>query len=198
MTRAVAWHLIAATIGAVILMPYSSPAEASNKPLPKAETPIKPESHPPGDIPDNQAFIRYGSPKGYTIEVPEGWARRSTAHGVIYADKYDSIALTVSQRTQPLTLSSAKQIEIPKLKKTGRAIRISAVKSVALPSGSAVMVRYGSNSEPNPVTNKAIRLENDRYLFWNKGKLVSLTLSAPYGADNVDQWRRISRSFRWR
>ena len=50
-----------------------------------------------------------------------------------------------------------------------------------LPAGNAVRISYGSNSEPNPVTNKAIRLENDRYYFWKDGKLVSLDLSAPCG-----------------
>ena len=37
-----------------------------------------------------------------------------------------------------------------------------------------------------------------RSLFWKDGKLATLRLYAPYGADNVDQWRLMSRSFRWR
>jgi hypothetical protein len=92
---------------------------------------------------------------------------------------------------------SAKQNEISELEKGGRAIRISGVKSVKLPSGPAVVISYGSNSELNPVTNKAIRLENERYLFWRNGKLVTLTMSAPFGADNVDQWNLMAKSFRW-
>jgi hypothetical protein len=47
------------------------------------------------------------------------------------------------------------------------------------------------------VTNKAIRLENERYFFWKGGKLATLTLSAPYGADNADQWLLMAKSFRW-
>jgi hypothetical protein len=46
-------------------------------------------------------------------------------------------------------------------------------------------------------TNKQVRLENNRYLYFNNGKLATLTLSAPVGADNVDQWLRIARSFKW-
>jgi len=47
------------------------------------------------------------------------------------------------------------------------------------------------------VTNKQVRLENNRYLFFHNGQLATLTLSAPVGADNVDQWARIAGSFKW-
>ena len=96
------------------------------------------------------------------IKVPEGWARREISGGASFHDKYNTIVLAVSQHPDPLTLTSAKQNEISKLEKAGKAVRVSHVKSVDLPSGSAVVVSYGSNSERNPVTNKAIRLENER------------------------------------
>ena len=47
------------------------------------------------------------------------------------------------------------------------------------------------------MTNKQVRLENNRYLFFHTGQLATLTLSAPVGADNVDQWARIAGSFKW-
>jgi hypothetical protein len=172
-------------------------AQSVNQPLPVHESPIKAEKNPPGDIPDNQVFIEYHSPLGFMIKVPEGWARREISGGASFHDKYNTIVLAVSQHPDPLTLTSAKQNEISKLEKAGKAVRVSHVKSVNLPSGSAVVVSYGSNSERNPVTNKAIRLENERYFFWKNGKLVILTMSAPFGADNVDQWSLMAKSFRW-
>jgi hypothetical protein len=172
-------------------------AQTANQPLPVREHPIAPEKNPPGDIPDNQVFVEYHSPLGFVIKVPEGWARRQTSDRATFSDKYNTIALAVSQHPDPLTLMSAKQNEISELEKGGRAIRISGVKSVKLPSGPAVVISYGSNSELNPVTNKALRLENERYLFWRNGKLVTLTMSAPFGADNVDQWNLMAKSFRW-
>lgn len=181
----------------VAFAPAHLSAQTANQPLPARERPIVPEKNPPGDIPDNQVFIKYHSPLGFMIKVPEGWARRQTSVGVTFSDKYNTVALVVSQHPGSLTLTSAKQNEISELEKSGRAIRVSRVKSVKLPSGSAVVVAYGSNSEPNPVTNKAIRLENDCYFFWKNGKLVTLTMSAPFGADNVDQWRLMAKSFRW-
>jgi hypothetical protein len=197
MNRMAAFIVTAATAGMVGLAPVSLFAQASSGKLPASESPLTPEKNPPGDIPDNQVFIEYRSPLGFNIRVPEGWARRQTSDGATFSDKYNTIALVVSQRAESLNVTSAKQQEINELEKTGKAVRVSAVKSVELPSGTAVVVSYSSNSEPNPVTNKAIRLENERYFFWKNGKLVTLTLSAPLGADNADQWNLMAKSFRW-
>jgi hypothetical protein len=58
-------------------------------------------------------------------------------------------------------------------------------------------VGYASNSDPDPVSSKQIRQENNTYLFFKNGKLATLTLWAPQGADNVDQWQQMAQSFRW-
>jgi hypothetical protein len=60
------------------------------------------------------------------------------------------VVLLVSQHPDPLTLITAKQNEIGELEKDRRAVRVSGVKLVKLPSGSAVVISYGSNSELNP------------------------------------------------
>jgi hypothetical protein len=190
----IATLIVAATMA---FAPVSLFAQSANGPPPTSEKPLTPEKNPPGDIPDNQVFIEYRSPLGFTIKVPEGWARRQTSDGATFSDKYNTIALVVSQRAELLNVTNAKQQEINELEKTGKAVRVSGIKSVELPSGTAVVVSYGSNSEPNPVTNKAIRLENERYFFWKDGKLVTLTLSAPLGADNADQWNLMAKSFGW-
>jgi len=61
----------------------------------------------------------------------------------------------------------------------------------------ALLVAYNVNSEPNAVTGKQVRLEANRYYFFKNGKLATLVLTAPLGANNVDQWQRISQSFGW-
>ena len=58
------------------------------------EQPLKPERNPPGDIPDNQVFIDYVSPLGFSLKVPEGWARHDLADGASFADKYGRITVT--------------------------------------------------------------------------------------------------------
>ncbi|WLB23930.1 hypothetical protein [Bradyrhizobium japonicum] len=190
--------IIAALAASLVgLAPASILAQASSKIPQASEKSIAAEKNPPGDIPDNQVFIEYRSPLGFNIKVPEGWARRETSDGVTFNDKYNTITLAVSQRAEAISVTNAKQQEVADLEKTGRAVRVTGVKSVKLPSGPAVVVSYSSNSEPNPVTDKAIREENDRYFFWQNGKLVTLTMSAPLGADNADQWDLMAKSFRW-
>src|SRR5207248_392432 len=50
-----------------------------------------PETNPPGDIPDNQAFVRYQPTSGgYSIEVPEGWARTDGPGVATFTDKFNS------------------------------------------------------------------------------------------------------------
>jgi hypothetical protein len=176
----------------------AAPSFAQNKPLPRAEQPLKPEKNPPGDIPDNQVFVDYASPRGFSLKVPEGWARKDLPDGAVFADKYGRIAVTETHAETALDAASARQMLIPELEKSAHAVTVTKVKPVKLPAGPAVLVSYGSNSDPNPVTNKAVRLENDCYYFWKDGKLVALNFSAPAGADNADQWDMMAKSFRWR
>jgi hypothetical protein len=60
-----------------------------------------------------------------------------------------------------------------------------------------LIVKYESKSETNPVTNKRVRLKDEAYAFYKYGKIAILILWAPMGADNADQWKLISESFRW-
>ena len=179
------------------LEPLSS-IVAQQEQSPGAERPLKPEKNPPGDIPDNQVFVDYVSPLGFSLKVPEGWARRDLPDGASFADKYGRITVTQTADPKMPTVDAVKESLTPELQKSQHAVTVVAVKPVKLPAGTAILISYGSNSDPNPVTNKAIRLESDRYTFWKDGKLVALNFSAPAGADNADQWDMMARSFRWR
>ena len=96
------------------------------------------------------------------------------------------------------TAASVRSGEVAALEKSGRAVKVGSVSEVKLPSGPAVRIVYTSNSDPNPVTNKQIRLENERTLLGHAGKVATVTFSAPAGADNADQWKLMNDSFRWR
>lgn len=162
-----------------------------------AERAVAQEKNPPGDIPDSQVFISYHSPLGFSLKVPEGWARTDRSSGTRFADKYNAIDVALSSASIAPTTSSVLNQEAADLVKASRAVKIGSIKSVKLSSGAAILIVYSSNSEPNPVTNKQLRLENNRYLIYRGGKLASIDLSAPLGADNVDQWKLISNSFQW-
>lgn len=172
-------------------------AQNGTTPLAKPQQPIAAEKNPPGDIPDNQAFVAFKSSLGFSVKVPEGWARRELPGGVSFSDKYNEFQVAVSQHAVAPTLASLKLNEVAALEKSPKAVRVTSVKALALPAGQAFVVHYGANSDPNPVTNKAIRLDNERYYFWKAGKLATLTVSAPAGADNADQWQLMLKSFAW-
>ena len=175
----------------------SSTAEA---PITSTENAVAPEVNPPGDIPDSQAFINYTNGAGkYQLDVPEGWARTENGSSVSFVNKFDGVRVDVG--VTPVDRKNAATVrsdEAKVLQAQGHAVTISAVNDVKLPAGDAVVIKYTSNSEPNAVTNKRVRLENETYLFFRNGGEAMLTLWAPQGADNVDQWQRMSKSFRWK
>jgi hypothetical protein len=175
---------------AFIALPRVAPAQ---------QTAVAPEKNPPGDIPDDQVFITYTSAHGFSLKVPEGWARKDTGDSVSFSDKYGQIVISTASAsaTAPFTTAGVKEGEAATLAKSGRAVKVSSVKDVKLPAGRAVVITFTSNSELNPVTGKQIKLENDRYLIANGGNQATMTFSAPAGADNADQWKLMAESFRW-
>ena len=106
-------------------------------------------------------------------------------------------SISVGIRSIKSTIASVRAQEAAALVKAARSVKIEAITNVKLPAGPAIFVAYSSNSEPNAVTGKQLRLENHRYLIYRSGRLATIDLSAPLGADNVDQWKHIANSFRW-
>ena len=58
-------------------------------------------------------------------------------------------------------------------------------------------VVYSTESAPNSVTGKRLRLVVDRYYLWNAGRRAVVDLGTPEGVDNVDAYRLMIESFRW-
>lgn len=175
----------------------SSSIEAAIKPT---ETAVAPEVNPPGDIPDSQQFVSYSnSAGGYKLDIPEGWARTENGGSASFVSKFDGVKVDIAPSAPPAapTATSVRANEAKAIQTSGKAVTITNVSDVSLPGGKAVVVKYTSNSETNPVTNKQVRLENETYVFSKNGKEAMLTVWAPQGADNVDQWQRMAKSFRW-
>lgn len=163
-----------------------------------AEQAVQAEKNPLGDIPDNQVFVSYRSPFGFTLQVPEGWSRADRPDGVRFFDKYNIIDIDVAQSAAAPNADSVRSREAAALASRGHAVNIASVKDVKLRGGPAVRIVYTANSEPNPVTNKQIRLEHERLIFFKDGKAATADFAAPQGADNADQWRLMANSFRWK
>lgn len=156
------------------------------------------ESNPPGDIPDNQVFVPYAPDSGgFTVSVPEGWARSAEGDAVIFTDKLNSVRIeTVSAATAP-DVASATAAEVPLIATATTGYTPGEVSMVSRTAGEAVLITYGAQSAPDPVTGQTFTDAVERYEFFKDGVEVILTLSGPQGADNVDPWKTITDSFGW-
>jgi len=138
------------------------------------------DTSPPGDIPDNQAFVVYTPPGArFSVKVPEGWSQTSHGRDVRFTDKLNSIELSWDA-TVPAAPAGAK------------------VSTVARKAGSAKRTTYVAQGQPDSVTGKTRTDAVERYEFTRGGRTVVVTLSGPKGADNVDPWRIVTDSLRWR
>jgi hypothetical protein len=155
------------------------------------------ESNPAGDIPDTQVFVDYTPARGgYSVQVPEGWARTDTGSSTLFSDKYNSIRIETAAAPAAPTVQSG-QAEEAAIPAASQGFTPGDVSTVQRSAGSAVLITYQADSAPNSVTGKVVSQDVQRYEFWNNGTTVALTLSAPVGSDNVDPWRTVTDSFRW-
>lgn len=158
-------------------------------------TPAPAESLVVGDIPDTQAFVTYSSPSGYQVDVPEGWSRSARGNAVAFADKYNGERIEVYAGGPS---RAAQTSALDWIRSVAHAVRNLHARSQMLSGHEVLRVDFTSDSKLNTVTGRAIRLDDSAYFFVRGDKQAMLLLWAPVGSDNVDQWKRIATSFRWR
>jgi len=155
--------------------------------------------NPPGDIPDNQAFVTYQPPAGhYAVKVPEGWARTVAPTSVSFTDKLNTVRVDVADAVRAPTPASATAREVPAIAGRANCFHLVDVTTVTRPAGTAVRIRYQAAGPADQVTGRVLLDDVERYEFWRAGTQASLTLSGPAGSDNVDPWRLVTTSFAWR
>ncbi|MDQ6698313.1 MAG: hypothetical protein M3Z46_12735 [Actinomycetota bacterium] len=158
-----------------------------------------PEVSPAGDIPDNQAYVVYApSGQGYSVKVPEGWARTVKGGVTVFTDKLNSIRVEPASHPNAPTVASVTSLELPKLAHSENRYVPGRVSAVRRTAGSAVLVTYEADGPPDAVTAKVPHLAVERYEFWRNGRSVVLTLAGVKGADNVDPWKLVTNSFGWK
>lgn len=172
---------------------------AASKSANVGPNPNAPEVNPAGDIPDNQVFVAYSPPSGgFTVSVPEGWARTDAGGVVTFTDKLNSVRMeTIDTATQP-TVESARTNDAPAIQAAAKGYEAGKVSFVNRKSGAAILITYRADATPDPTTGKVVRDDVERYEFFKDGKQVILTLSGPQGADNVDPWMTVTDSFTWK
>jgi hypothetical protein len=150
-----------------------------------------------GDIPDTQVFLTYASSAGgYAMSYPEGWTQLAAGPDVTIKDKNNLVHVSIRNGAPP-TLATVAD-EIARLKAATPSLTSSAPSPIQLKSGPAIKLTYQTQSAPNPVTNKRVLLIVDRYELAHNGKVATVDLGTPRGVDNVDAYKMMINSFKWR
>lgn len=145
-----------------------------------------------GDIPDNQVFLVDRSASGWSMKYPEGWAQSGGPNATVFRDKNNIVRVVIQPGPAP---TLAKVGSDPALRGANIKSGPSVVKTG---SERAIKVVYTTRSPPNPVTGKRVTLTVDRYYVAHAGKVATIDLGTPVGVDNVDAYRLMIESFRWR
>jgi hypothetical protein len=147
-----------------------------------------------GDIPDNQVFLVFRSAAaGFAMKYPEGWAVRSSGDTVTFRDKNNIVRVAVGRAASPTEAGVHAEVSrLPHAAVSGRPVPLT------LGGGKTFKVTYKTESAPNTVTGKRVTLMVDRYYVWKGGRLAVVDLGTPAGVDNVDAYRLMIESFRWR
>jgi len=151
-----------------------------------------------GDIPDNQVFLTFhNGHSGYSIKYPEGWTiQGSGSDKLTISDKNNLVRVVIARGLAPSPRSVA--AELTALKKSNPTLTFTAPRTFALPASStAVKAVYTTQSAPDPVTGKRVKLIVDRYELTRGGHIATVDLGTPKGVDNVDAYRMMIESFRW-
>ena len=174
----------------------SGPASAGTS-NPAAQQPVSPEVNPPGDIPDNLAFVSYANAAGrYSFTHPEGWLQQVKGAAVLFTDKLNGVQVDQGTATSAPTVISARADSVPALTRSQAAFELRSVTAVSMPRGTGVLIVYRRNSAPDQVTGRQYRDEVQRYELVANGHEVIVELFGPVGADNVDAYRTMITSLK--
>lgn len=150
-----------------------------------------------GDIPDNQVFLTFSDTAvGYSLEYPEGWAQQGAGKRVTFRDKNNLVRVSVTGGGS-VTVAEA-TAEMGRLRQQTPSLRFDPPSATTVAGKPAVKVVYSTRSAPNPVTGKRVTLVVDRYYVPGVGRHAVVDLGTPQGVDNVDAYRLMIQSFRWR
>jgi hypothetical protein len=150
-----------------------------------------------GDIPDNQVFLMFDNTKaGYTIKYPEGWAKLGDGDDVTFRDKDNVVRIDIVPGGKVSTAGVVAEVE--RLKQQQPALTFQTPMEVTLNDSRTVKLVYTATGAANAVTGKRVKLVVDRYVVSGAGKHAVIDLATPEGVDNVDAYRLMSESFRWR
>jgi hypothetical protein len=124
------------------------------------------------------------------MKYPEGWAQQGSGAQVTFRDKNNIVRVLIRSGALPSVTAARNEL---------RGVSVQAApRSITIGGAPAVKVVYSTKSAPNAVTGKRVTLMVDRYYLSHAGKEAIVDLGTPVGVDNVDAYRMMIESFRWR
>ena len=130
--------------------PASPASTSASPPVTTTGKAVPVEKNPPGDIPDNLAFVTYSNKAGgYGFTHPEGWAQTSSGTKVQFTDKLNGVSVDIMNASKVPTVASAKSTDVPRLKKAVPAFDLRKISAVTVPGGTGVRIVFRRNSEPD-------------------------------------------------
>ncbi len=138
---------------------------------------------------------------GYSFEYPGGWRIVEKGSGVRIARFGNAVTAVVRPRAKaPLYKSYQQQLEamlnqhddkiISKIVQSASEIKVGKDK---VTMAVIEQVRPTGPGADAPKDTLVV----SRYLFWNDGKLLLLSMSSVKGVDNNDAWNLMANSFKW-
>ncbi|MEO5966055.1 MAG: hypothetical protein ABIR11_11370 [Candidatus Limnocylindrales bacterium] len=185
--------------------PAGSPTETASDP--GAASPVAVASQTPapesggttaaGDVPDNAVFLTYrGGTPAFSIQYVEGWQVTSQPDGVVIRDKDSSETVTIV--AAPSNVASwIASADLPALKAQA-GFRLDKQDRVKVGTARYDHLVYHLPAPPDPVTGKQVPSTIDRYYVPGPAGLAVVSLSTPDGVDNVDAFRQMIESYKWK
>jgi hypothetical protein len=149
-----------------------------------------------GDIPDTQVFlVLTDKAGGFSMKYPEGWTQSGSTSDVTIRDKNNLVHVVIAGGAPPTT--SSVTAELTALKRSEPTLAFQPPQQLQVTSGPVIKAVYSTESAPNAVTGKRVKLVVDRYVLSKGGRVATVDLGTPVGVDNVDAYRMMINSFRW-
>ena len=112
-----------------------------------------------------------------------------------FRDKNNLVHVLIARGAAPTPASVAAQLNA--LKRSDPTLAFRSPQALDVGSSHVVKAVYTTESAPNPVTGKRVKLIVGRYELASGGRVAVVDLGTPKGVDNVDAYRMMIESFRW-
>jgi hypothetical protein len=128
--------------------------------------------------------------------VPQGWPRIESADKVTFAGKAGGESVQFASGA--CASGDPRVVLAGAVMHAGDFVANVRLEPIALPAGPAYRAEYETSATAPGAGDERAHFAALAYLLRRDGRCALITLWAPFGAQDVDQWQRVARSFRWR